>query len=210
MSKTETAVEVFDKNAQLYQDKFMNVDLYADSFNLFCDSIPNKNGKILELACGPGNITQFLLSKRPDLQITGTDLSVNMLELAKKNNPSADFQKMDCRDLHKIKDKYDGLMIGFALPYVSKEEAIKMIHDGSKILNQQGLIYISTMENDYVKSGWETSPSGNTMYMHYHQADYLSDTLIKEGFEIILLDRKEYVDSSGKQVKDLILIGRKK
>lgn len=209
-SKTDIAVDVFDKNAHVYQEKFMNVDLYAESLDFFCKELPSIESKILELACGPGNITRYLLNRNPKLQIIGTDLSVNMLELASKNNPEATFQKMDCRDLHKIKDRYDALMVGFALPYVSKEEAIKMIHDGRKILNPNGLIYISTMEDQYIKSGWETSPSGNTVFMYYHQADYLIDTLKTEGFEIIFEQHKEYLDSYGRNTKDLILIGRLK
>jgi len=44
----------------------------------------NEQAKVLELACGPGNITKCLLSKRPDLEILATDIAPNILELAKK------------------------------------------------------------------------------------------------------------------------------
>lgn len=203
------AVDVFDNNAKAYQEKFMNVDLYNESLDVFCDAVKTTNAAILELACGPGNITRYLLNRRPDFKITGTDLAVNMLELAKSNNPSATFQLMDCRDLHKIKNKYDGIVCGFCLPYVSREEAIKMIHDGAKILNPGGVLYLSTMEDDYSKSGLETTPAGNQLFMHYHEAGYLTETLKKEGYEIIHVDRKEYTDAAGKPVKDLMLVAVK-
>lgn len=208
MPHTLSAIEVFDKNANLYQEKFMNVDLYKESLDFFVDSLPSKSASILELGCGPGNITRHLLNKNPHLKITGTDLSVNMLELAKKNNPSAKFQMLDCRDLHKIKDKYDALVFGFCLPYVTKEEAIKMIHDGAKILNPGGLLYISTMEDDYTKSELQTGSTGDQVFIHYHQENYLRETLEKEGFQITHLSRKEYVDGNGKNVVDLILVGK--
>lgn len=204
------AVDVFDANARGYQDKFMNVDLYSKSLDVFCDTLKTSDATILELACGPGNVTRYLLDKKPGLKIYGTDLSVNMLELAKKNNPSATFQLMDCRDIHKIKDRYDGIMISFCLPYLTKEESLKLIHDAGKILNPGGVLYLSTMEDDYTKSGLETSPAGNTMFMHYHEAGYLTACFAAEGFEVIHSDRKEYVDSYGKPVKDLIMVAVKK
>ncbi len=206
MPHTLSAIDVFDKNANLYQDKFMNVDLYKESLDFFVDNLNSKSASILELGCGPGNITRYLLNQNPDLKITGTDLSVNMLELAKKNNPSAKFQMLDCRDLHKIKDKYDALVFGFCLPYVTKEEAIIMIHDGAKILNPGGLLYISTMEDDYTKSELQTGSTGDAVFIHYHQEDYLRETLLKEGFQIAHLSRKKYVDGNGRDVVDLILI----
>lgn len=209
MNKTQMAIDVFDANAKLYQDKFMDVDLYAESLDLFCSKIKKPNASILELACGPGNVTRYLLKRRPDFSIVGTDLSVNMLELAKQNNPTATFQKMDCRDLHKIKERYDGIMCAFALPYVDKEEALKMIHDGAKILQPGGLFYISTMEDDYTKSGLEVNSVGDSVFMHYHQHDYLRNQLLSKGLKLLLEDKKEYIDSKGRLVCDLILIGQK-
>ena len=208
--RTAQAIAVFDSNAQLYQDKFMDVTLYSESLDVFCNALKKPNAAILELACGPGNVTHYLLSNRPDFEIIGTDLSINMLELAKENNPSASFQLMDCRDLHRIKDRYDGIVAGFCLPYLSQEEAKKLIHDASKILNANGALYISTMEDDYGRSGLQTGSNGSQVFMHYHQADYLTKFCIDEGFRILHMSRKEYIDHAGRPVKDLLLVAVKK
>jgi ubiquinone/menaquinone biosynthesis C-methylase UbiE len=69
MDKTKIAVKIFDSSAHVYQDKFMNVDLYRESLDLFCDTIVKENASVLELACGPGNVTKHLLQKRPDFKI---------------------------------------------------------------------------------------------------------------------------------------------
>lgn len=34
---TKIAIDIFNKNAEEYQLQFMNVDLYADTLDLFCD-----------------------------------------------------------------------------------------------------------------------------------------------------------------------------
>lgn len=203
------AINVFDKCANSYQDKFMDLDLYHDSFDVFCNNIKKDNAHILDVACGPGNITHYLLNCRPDFQILGIDLSPKMIALAQKNNPEAEFQVMDCRNISSMNKQYDGLMCGFCLPYLSKEEAIEFIKNTSKALTINGLIYISTMEDDYSQSGFKTSSSGDRMFIHYHEADYLTQALNENGFKIIDLRRQVYPSQDDVQAIDLIIIAEK-
>lgn len=210
MSKVKQAFEVFDERANSYQEKYMDVSMYAESLDLFCNLISKPNAELLELACGPGNITKYLLNKRSDYKILSTDLSPKMIELGKINNPNAEFQLMDCRDIGFIQKKYDGIMCGFCLPYLSKDETILLIINSSKVLKSEGLIYLSTMEDDYSKSGIQTSSFGDKCMMYYHQADYLVDQLEKSDFEVISLKRKNNSNANGTKVIDLIILAKKK
>jgi 2-polyprenyl-3-methyl-5-hydroxy-6-metoxy-1,4-benzoquinol methylase len=209
MDKNKIAVDVFNKMANAYQDKFMNVNMYGDTFDFFCDTIKTENAEILELACGPGNITKYLLQKRPDFKILGTDLAPNMIELAKMNNPTAEFQLMDCRDIGGSEKKYDAIMCGFCLPYLSKEEAVKLIGDSSVLLKPKGLLYLSTMEDEYSKSDFKKGSGGDEIFMHYHEAGYLTDALKAKQFKILKLKRQDYPMQDGTKVIDLILIAEK-
>lgn len=211
IDKTAKAIEVFDTYAQLYMDKFMDLPDFYDSFDRFCKLIPQQNAQILELACGPGNITHYLLQKRPDFRILGTDLAPNMLELAKTNNPTAQFQLLDCRKSLSLGRKFDAVLCGFGLPYLSKTEAIQLIQDAAKILKPEGVFYLSTMEDAYEKSDWKGA-SNNPDYqafIHYHEAPYLCAALIENGFQICHEDRIRSTDAKGEAVCDLVLIGRK-
>ena len=144
MDKLQMAINVFNKRAVQYQDKFMDVALYHDSFDLFCNSIPKQTAAVLEIACGPGNITRYLLEKRPDFQLLGIDLAPNMLELARSNNPQAEFMLMDGRDILRLNKLFDGIMCGFCLPYLSREEAVKMIGDAARLLLPGGIFCCKT------------------------------------------------------------------
>lgn len=208
MDKSKIAVDIFNKNANLYQDKFMDVNLYGKSLDLFCSTL-KKDAEILELACGPGNITKYLLDKRADFKILGTDLAPNMVALAKINNPTAEFKVMDCREINKLEKKYDAIMCGFCLPYLSKEEAIKLIADASQLLKAGGVIYISTMEDDYAKSAFKKGSTCEEIFMHYHQADYLTQALKENKFMVIDLKRQDYPEKDGTKTTDLILIAEK-
>ncbi|MFT3793192.1 class I SAM-dependent methyltransferase [Flavobacterium sp.] len=207
MDKSTAAAAVFDKLADVYQSKYMDVSLYADSLDLFCRQA-KADAQVLELACGPGNITQYLLNKRPDLKILGTDLAPNMIALARANNASAQFEIMDCRQINRIQKQYDALMCGFCLPYLSKEEALQLIVDAATIVRPGGIFYLSTMEDDYAKSGIEFSSSGDSMFMHYHESGYLKQALGDNGFEIIDCQRISY-EHHNKPTTDLILVASK-
>jgi 2-polyprenyl-3-methyl-5-hydroxy-6-metoxy-1,4-benzoquinol methylase len=209
MDKSKIAVDIFNKHASLYQTKFMDVSLYHASFDFFCDSIKKQNAEVLELACGPGNITKYLLSKRSDLKVLGTDLAPNMIELAKQNNPTATFEIFDCRKIVELNKKFDAIMCGFCLPYLSKEETTKLIEDTSKILNPNGVIYISTMEDDYSNSGLRKGSQGDEIFMHYYLESDLASPLIKNGFKINYLNRVKSEMTDGSVVIDLILVAEK-
>ena len=133
-----------------------------------------------------------------------------MIELAKINNPSAEFGILDSKDLNTLNQKYDALMCGFLLPYLSKLETINLIHDASELLNPNGIFYISTMEDENSKSGPRKGSSGDEVFMNFHEADYLTEALNQNNFELLSLERIETKNPDGSTVIDLILISRSK
>ena len=174
MDKYAISVNTFNKLAQKYQDKYMDLALYDDTFELFCELVNQKrNPEIFEIACGPGNISRFLIDRCNEIRLHGIDLAPNMVKLAKENNPSAHFEVMDCRDIRLIEQAYDAIMCGFCLPYITKEDAGELIKNAAQLLKKEGLIYLSTMEGEYTKSKLGTSSSGDPVYTHYHQAEHL-------------------------------------
>ncbi|WP_344853731.1 class I SAM-dependent methyltransferase [Pedobacter jeongneungensis] len=201
------AEEAFDKSAKIYEQKFMDVSLYAEPFKVFCNNIPNDNADILDIACGPGNITRYLLANKPGYQILGIDLSPRMLGLASTNNPQARFQLMDCREIDTIKQKFDGITCGFCIPYLTEQEALKLIENASKLLKPNGVLYLSTMvEDGNSRSRYQTSSTGDQVYVHYHRETYLSKGLQTCNFETLDLKRYSANDKDGLTITDLVLV----
>lgn len=206
MDHYQITINTFNKLAEKYQDKYMQMDFYHETYDKFCDFLPKKNAEIFEIACGPGNITKYLLSKRPDYKIFGTDLAPKMVELAKANNPAAHFEVMDSREINQITRQFDALLIGFCLPYLSKEDVSKLLKDSARLLRTDGIIYLSTMEDDYHRSGFQTASSGDQVYIYYHQADYLIEALQANGFELLDIQRKSFPVELGTPATDLFII----
>lgn len=210
MDRNQNTIQTWDKLAQNYQDKFMNVTIYDASYDLFCEAIANDNASVLEIGSGPGNITKYLLNKHPKYKILATDVAPSMVDLAQLNNPSAKFQVLDARDIHQLGQKFDAVMCGFCMPYLSKKESIQLIKDSSGLLNDNGILYFSVIENDYEKSETQTSSDGQfTMHVYYHQADYLGTSLTECGFETVHLLRIKYPKPNDIVDTHLIFIVRK-
>lgn len=210
MDKTEKVKQVFDQYAIEYQNRFMDVGLYHDTFDSFCKYIPKRDASILEIACGPGNITSYLLAQRPDFDLLGLDIAPQMIDLARQNVPSASFDLMDARQIRTIDQSFDGIMCGFCLPYLSQEEALQLIEDAHALLHVGGILYLSTMEDSYSKSGLQRSSSGEyEMYMYYHEAETLLTGLKQGGFEMIEVQRKLSPGQEGTTTRDLVLLAQK-
>lgn len=202
--------EAFDKSAKIYQDKFMDVSLYAGQFNVFFEHITADNASILDIACGPGNITKYLLDRKPKYNILGIDLSSEMLSLARTNNPNAKFELMDCRDIDQIDQKFDGITCGFCLPYLTKEETTDLITNTAKLLKPGGVFYLSTMEEDEEnKSRYQVASTGDQVFVHYHQEAYLSNALRESGFEILSLNRFDSPGQGDLKITDLVMVNKK-
>lgn len=207
---TSNAKTIFNKYAKKYEEQYMSVDFYTSTLNLFCKSLPKKS-QLLDIGCGPGNVTQHLLQQRPDLNVLGIDIAPNMIALAQKNNPTATFKVMDSADISELKDTYHGIVCAFLLPYLSKQQAIGFINSISKLLKKDGVLYISTMEglNSNSKLQSSSHDKKDQLFINYHEAGYLTDTLQKNNLELLFSTLQDYPQKDGTTTTDLIIISKK-
>ena len=209
MDNAQHAVSVFNKWAKEYQEKFMDVGLYAQPLDFFCAEVPTTQPQILELACGPGNVSKYVLDKRPDFRLYGTDLSENMIELARQNNPAAEFDVMDSRAAKELNKTFDGILISFLLPYLNYQETDELLGDCSSVLQKDGLIYVSTMEGSYETSGPQRNSKGDLVVMHYYTEEDLQYFFDKHHLTVLKKDKINSVMGNGTEVVDLVFIGKK-
>jgi 2-polyprenyl-3-methyl-5-hydroxy-6-metoxy-1,4-benzoquinol methylase len=210
MDRYKETAETWNKVASLYQDKFMDLDLYNDTYDFICHTIIKPKAKLLEIGCGPGNITKYLLSKRPDYDIFGIDIAPNMVELAKKNNPTASFAIMDSRQIDEIETKYDGIVCGFCLPYLSHPDSRKFILDCHHLLNGNGLIYISFVEGDPAQSDFQIGSNGHRSFFYFYNLDELKTELIENGFDELKTCKVKYKRTETEMEIHTILTAKKK
>lgn len=209
MNAYKETFETWNKVAELYQDKFMDLSLYDETYDFLCAILKNEESSILEIGCGPGNITKYLLGKKPKLKIEGIDIAPKMIELAKINNPTANFKVMDIRQINELNVKFDAIICGFCLPYLSEADCSKLIADSEKALAENGILYISFVEGEYKDSGFISSSSGDRTYFYYHNTENLEAEFFDNNLEIIKLFKIQYQRAENFEIHTVIIAKKK-
>lgn len=210
MDRNAEAIESFNKHAGLYNEMFGGLSLYNDTYDLFSTLLPARYSSVLDLGCGPGNISSYLLHKRADLKITGIDLAPNMIEIAGRNNPSGNFKVMDCREVKSLNTKYDAIISGFTIPYLNKEETEKLLCDCASMLNPEGVFYFSLIDGRYEDSGYQyASNKVDRSYVYYYSSVKIMGMLERCGLKIVQIEDLQWQRKEGRLETHLVFIVRK-
>ncbi|MHA7057655.1 class I SAM-dependent methyltransferase [Aquimarina sp. M1] len=208
MNRYQTTFKTWNKIAFVYEEVFMDLDLYDDTYATFCKALTLQNPSILEIGCGPGNITKHITSKRPDCTILGIDIAPNMIALAQKNNPTVSFKIMDGRKINTLPSLFDGIIAGFYIPYLSTSDLSGFIKDCAGLLKNNGMLYISFVAGDYKDSGYQTGSTGDQVYFYYHNIEDLQKELIEHDFIVTNTIHKPYLKKDGTSENHTIIIAK--
>lgn len=201
-------LQSWNQLADIYQEKFAGLRLYDEGYDAFCRLVTRQRAKLLELGCGPGNLTQALLNRRPDFQIMGLDGAPQMVQLAQNLVQGARFELADVRDLSAHSGPFDGIISGFCIPYLSPAELVPHLGDCAQRLQPNGILYLSFVEGDPLKSGWVRGSTGHSMEFFYHQKSFLRDLLVANGLVLELEMDFSYPRGEDVEINSLFL-GRK-
>ena len=111
-----------------------------DLVNKILEDTP-KNGKVLDVCCGTGDISISLAEKRGDLSITGVDFSSAMLNEAvkKSENLNIVWQKADALSLPFEDSSFSVATISFGLRNTVDYE--KVLKEMIRVVKKDGYIY---------------------------------------------------------------------
>lgn len=209
MDQCTNSESFFHKYADLYRDKFMDVTLYRDYYREFCSLLPPGRARVLDAACGPGNVARYLTTQRPEMELLGIDLAPRMVELAREAVPSAHFAVHDCRRLAELERRFDGIICAFGLPYLSFQETAAFIATAGEILEPGGVLYLSTMLGRNEDNGFERCSTGDQIYIHYHTEDQLVASVGECGFRVVMRRHVPSPGAASKATTDLIVISQR-
>ncbi len=101
-------------------------------------------------------------------------------------------------------------MCGFCIPYLSKADVARLVTDCFTLLNNKGILYLSTIEGLYNQSGYETGSTGDKAYVYYYEQQYIQELLAQNNFSPVQTIRKQYHKKDGSLQTHLIFIAKKK
>ncbi len=121
----EEIKKMFDSIAERYDEVNDLISLGATTWwrvrSLKAVEFP-RGARVLDVGTGTGWIPRYLLSRRPDLEVTGVDVSEGMLAVARKRCPAARFETADAAALPFADGSFDVVTSAFVLRNVADRE----------------------------------------------------------------------------------------
>lgn len=201
--QTET-IAAYARSAQSYAQKIAVLHNYDTCYDAILEKI-GSHARVLDLACGPANISGYLKSRNSTLQITGYDLAEPMLLLAQQRIPDGKFIVQDIVQFRE-NEPYDLVLNGFGLPYLDADQRKQCFHSMRAALRPGGWAYISFMEGAH--EGFENTSYSPTeqFYIYYHLRDEVRIDLAHAGFTLEKQWVLDYHEADGSITSDIVLL----
>ncbi len=151
--------------------------------------------KVLELGCGTGKNTRWLLTKAK--RIIGLDFSDNMLNVAREkiSDERAVFAKADLNKDWPVEDQYADL-ITCSLTLEHIEDLNHIFSQSHQKLRKEGLFFVSELHpfRQYLgsKAKFETQTGLHELEVYMHHISEYTNTAKLNGFQLVEL--KEWFD----------------
>ena len=196
-------ISVYDATAEAYDEKFSAPSKHIDKFL----GRIKPAGNILDLGCGAGNNAVFLAQK--GYNVTGVDLSDEMLARARNKKSPAKFLKMDMEELDFPSDTFDHIIAAYSLCYLPKTKVpacLEKLHD---ILKKDGLVFIKIGEGTPGEITRTTSVGKKLDYdFNVMSEDEIRGLLKNAGFEVLETYSDENSNKAHTNLRDFCIIAK--
>ncbi len=178
----QPTIDSYNKSAKEYRAT-RDQNFWESQIEIFKKYLPS--GKVLDIGCGTGRDTPFLLASGFEYQ--GIDASESMLACAREDNPSASYALMDFEKLSFEKESFDGFWAAAAILHVRKENTLAVLNGFNAILKKKGIGFISIKPRQNIEEGYiEQSKWGSVkrFFSFYSQEEFIQ-LLSRAGFSIL-------------------------
>jgi ubiquinone/menaquinone biosynthesis C-methylase UbiE len=188
MAKPKTSIAtVYDQVAEKYARQFKDElqDKPLDRLLLQAFAKDNKEkGILIDLGCGPGQTTRFL-KDAGQTDITGLDLSSEMINQAIKLHPDIHFQTGDLLNLDLPENTYGSAIAFYSIVHFSPDQLTPVFRQVQQILkpNAQFLLSFHCGDTSVHLDEWFEEKVDIDFYMFH--PDQIIQSLKDAGFEII-------------------------
>lgn len=156
----------------------------------FSREIGNKK-PVWDFGCGPGQTTKYL--KNLGIEISGLDLSEEILEQARAINPDIHFRKGNILELEFGNDSIAGIVAFYTIVHFTKEQVRVAFGEIFRVLKPGGIFLFTYHIGEETIRVEEFLGKKVDIELMLFKTDFIYRCLKKSGFEIIeVIDREPY------------------
>ena len=177
---------VYDQIARVYQDL---INQPTDYLEEFIYRLP-ESARILDAGCGIGTDAGYL--DHLGHQVSGIDLSEQMLNIARQNHPGVDFFLQDLRHPDFPPHSFGGILASFSLIHLRKDDVIPTLKRYSCLLKSSGMLFLA-LQSGHSQEIFLREPfkPDETTFLNIISVDELQHILRRTGFKTILTRRRQ-------------------
>lgn len=159
-------------------------DWWTEGVEKFISLLPPQ-ASVLDVGCGAGTKSAYLASR--GLRVTGIDFSKNLIAIAKRDVSDATFQVLDIREVHELKEPYEGVFMQAALLHFPKKEALHILQSLTEKIVQGGILYVAVKEVREGQADEQILTENDYGYPYERFFSYYSQSEIEEYFQKLKL-----------------------
>jgi len=150
-------------------------------------------GPVCDLGCGPGHVARYLHER--GVHVTGLDLSAEMVEQARRLNPSIEFRQGNILSLDYDDGAWGGIVAFYSIIHVPRAKIAVALAEMKRVLRRGGLLLLAFHVGDetvHLDEWWGQQVSVDFLFFRPNE---ISDSLRAVGFEIEeIVEREPYPD----------------
>jgi ubiquinone/menaquinone biosynthesis C-methylase UbiE len=193
----ETYNNVVNEYIDYYNSKGKNDSIqFKKEIDYLVNNLKDKS-TILDVGTAIGDYPKYLTEKcNKDFKVIGIDSSENMIEVAKKNAPKAEFKVMDIRNLDFKSKSFDAIICFVTLIHIDDKTCLEVLDKFNLIIKDNGIIEINVMElKNNIKETFIDEPLNPKYktYFNYYTKRFFTDYFSSKNYEIVsIYDNKLY------------------
>lgn len=183
--------EYFDNLARNEVEEYKKVgygserSLYA-KFHVALSLLPfGGKERVLDIGCGTGIFANMLANRYPFLEIHALEISEEQLRLARKRNPSLNFNIGSITDIP-YPDSFFDCVTCFGVLQNFNGSIVSAIAEMGRVLKEGGNLFITTMDTDYI--GFKLGERKPNPINTYYVPKELKELLESEGISVIRME----------------------
>jgi len=196
--------DTYDKVADEYEERVETLrPTTQKALGDFTDLL-RSHSKVLDVGCAVGYTVEIM--RLNGMDVDGIDISHEMIEYAKKRNPTCQFVVGDFLEVDYSTDHYDGILMYAFLHLFPKDVALKCLDKAVSVTKPGGLIFTGTTKSDSPSEGFETKKDYKKPVKRYRKR--WTQAEIEEVFasrDLEIVHYAEKVDEFGKVWMDYIV-----
>lgn len=180
-AEEKLTIATYDRQAENWSSSHATASFWGEEMAQFKKLLPG--GRILEIGAGGGRDAKELIEAGYDY--TGTDISVGLLEQARKNNPGVNFEEVSVYDLD-YEELFDGFWCSAVLLHIPRariDDALQVINKNMK-RGALGFIAIKEGEGEKLEADDNSTQGDERFFVYWTDKDF-SKRLEANGFNIV-------------------------